>query len=70
MQLEFILCKYKKINFLEKTTVTNSTLVILDEIKEQAYCDKPDIILIGNKSDLDGWEVETEQAQKLAAEFE
>ena len=41
----------------------------LDEIKDQAYCDNPDIILIGNKSDLEEREVETEQAQKLATEF-
>ncbi|XP_002127854.2 ras-related protein Rab-27B [Ciona intestinalis] len=41
----------------------------LDEIKEQAYSDEPDIVLVGNKNDLDSREVTTAEAKKLADEL-
>lgn len=42
----------------------------LNEIKEQAYCEKPDILLIGNKSDLENREVTSAQAKQLAGEVD
>ncbi|CAK8675851.1 ras-related protein Rab-27B-like [Clavelina lepadiformis] len=38
----------------------------LTEIKDQAYCENPDIILIGNKSDLKTRQVTSSQAEELA----
>lgn len=36
------------------------------EIKEEAYCDNPDIILIGNKVDVIQRAITTDQGQNLS----
>ncbi|XP_039273853.1 ras-related protein Rab-27B-like isoform X2 [Styela clava] len=41
----------------------------LSEIKEEAYCENPDIILIGNKCDLENRAVSEKQGQQLANEL-
>jgi len=40
-----------------------------DELKDQAYCENPDTILIGNKSDLEEREVKASDAEKIAKDL-
>ena len=43
--------------------------LIADEIREQAYCENPDVILIGNKSDLEEREVNSAQVKELVKQL-
>uniref|UniRef100_H2Z1J0 Uncharacterized protein n=1 Tax=Ciona savignyi TaxID=51511 RepID=H2Z1J0_CIOSA len=54
---------------LSSETSFRSVRQWLNEIKEQAYSEEPDIVLVGNKSDLDSRDVSTAEAKKLADEL-
>lgn len=70
VQNSFFFCEFAHLKCLLLLFFPSFFLLIPGQLQANAYCENPDIVLVGNKADLnDQREVQEKQAKELADKY-